>query len=382
MKDIDINAKYGLPDEVKFCARCVMSNQRPNIIFDENGVCSACHYVEYKKNIDWKSREDELIELLDKHRSKDGSFDCVVPSSGGKDSAYVAHELKDKYGMHPLTVTWAPLVYTEIGWKNIQAFNHSGFDIIMGMAKGDISKRLCKDATIEMGDPFQPFIYGQVLFPIKIASKFGIKLIFSGENAQAEYGGKKETWDKKGLDVKEYDKVWFSKLPYNSWLEKGYSPNDLEMLIDKNILKYDTEGIKRYFYGYFKSWSNHENYYYAKKHTNFIPNPERTEGTYTRYSSIDDEIDPFHHWFGLIKFGVGRCTANAAREVREGYRERHEAAALVQRYDTEFPSKSFPAFLDYTGLSEDEFWKIADSWRNKKIWIKDGNDWKLKYQVS
>ena len=140
MKKIDIAKKYNLPKEVVFCKKCVISNQRPRIVFDKEGVCSACRYFEFKEKIDFNKREKELIELLDKHRSKSGEYDCVVPSSGGKDSAYVAHELKHKYGMNPLTVTWSPLRYTDIGWKNINSFNDSGFDIILGMPKGDVKK--------------------------------------------------------------------------------------------------------------------------------------------------------------------------------------------------------------------------------------------------
>ena len=171
---MDINKKYNLPKKVIFCKKCVISNQRPRIEFDKEGICNACRYFEYKKKIDWKLREKELLKLLKKYRKNDGRYDCVVPSSGGKDSAFVAHELKTKYKMNPLTVTWSPLKYTDIGWENLQSFNHSGFDIILGMANGEVSRKLCKDAMIEMGDPFQPFIYGQVLFPMKIALKFNI----------------------------------------------------------------------------------------------------------------------------------------------------------------------------------------------------------------
>jgi len=112
--------RYNLPEKVLFCKKCVISNQRPRITFDENGVCSACNFAEYKKNkVDWGQREKELVDLLDKHRRNDGSYDVIVPCSGGKDAAYIAHELKHKYNMNPLTVTWAPHIYTEIGFQNL-----------------------------------------------------------------------------------------------------------------------------------------------------------------------------------------------------------------------------------------------------------------------
>ena len=378
---IDINKKYDLPSKVIFCKRCVISNQRPRIVFDSEGVCNACRYFEYKKTIDWEKRENELIKILDKHRSSDHSYDCIVPSSGGKDSATVAHKLKHEYNMNPLTVTWSPLMYTDIGWKNLKNFNDSGFDIILGMPKGDISKKLCRDALIEMGDPFQGFIYGQVLFPVNIAVKYGISLIFRGENAEAEYGGLQSFWDKRSINSSEMKKTYFSKYEVNFWLERGYMERDLNMYFPPDEKKIEELNVESFFYGYFKNWSNHSNFYYASENTGFKPNTKRTEGTYTKYSSIDDRIDPFHHYFALLKFGHGRCTSNAAREVREGFITREEAISLVEQFDNEFPEASFQDFLKFTNLSIEEYSKIEDKWRNEKLWIKKGNKWEKKYPV-
>jgi len=109
LPEIEVQSKYGLPSEVRYCKKCVISNQRPRISFDEEGVCSACRFAEMKRTvIDWNQRESELRALCDRFRRNDGRFDVLVPSSGGKDSSYTAHVLKAKYGMHPLTVTWAP----------------------------------------------------------------------------------------------------------------------------------------------------------------------------------------------------------------------------------------------------------------------------------
>lgn len=132
MKDDELEALYGLPAKIEFCEKCVISNQRPSsceeyknnkdskkqaIKLDENHICDACKTAEKKNNIDWKERENELKELCDKYRSKDGSYDCLVPGSGGKDSFFQAHILKYKYNMHPLTITWAPNIYTEWGME-------------------------------------------------------------------------------------------------------------------------------------------------------------------------------------------------------------------------------------------------------------------------
>ena len=130
IKKHNIKSLYNLPKEIKFCTKCVISNQRPRITFDDNGVCSACNFAEFKKNkIDWDKRLIELKKLCDVHRKNDGSYDVIVPCSGGKDGSYVAHQLKYEFGMNPLTVTWSPLLPTDIGKKiYLTSFNQ---DLIM-----------------------------------------------------------------------------------------------------------------------------------------------------------------------------------------------------------------------------------------------------------
>ncbi|MCF8453560.1 MAG: hypothetical protein K9G42_10175, partial [Pedobacter sp.] len=184
-----LEAYYGLPSEVKFCKKCVMSNQRPasalefkhtkdskkvTLHFDEEGVCDACRNAEIKSAIDWQKREEELLKLLDLHRSKDGSYDCVVPGSGGKDSAYQAHVLKYKYGMNPLTITWPPILYTDYGYQNWRNWIDSGFDNISFNRNGKTMKLLTKLSIENLYHPFQTFILGQKNLGPKIAAKYGI----------------------------------------------------------------------------------------------------------------------------------------------------------------------------------------------------------------
>ena len=164
---------YGLPEEVKFCKKCVMSNQRPasavefkhtinskktTMHFDEEGVCDACRMAEEKEKIDWKKREEELLRLLDKYRRNDGYYDCLVPGSGGKDSAYQAHVLKYKYGMNPLTVTWPPILYTDYGYENWKNWiDVGGFDNISFRRNGRVMKLLTKLSIENLFHPLGKF---------------------------------------------------------------------------------------------------------------------------------------------------------------------------------------------------------------------------------
>ena len=383
-----------IPKDVKWCKKCVVSNQRPRIIFDENGVCSGCNNIESKNNqIDWEQREKELVELLDQHRSNDGSWDVIVPSSGGKDSGYVAHQLKYKYGMNPLTVTWSPLRYTDIGFKNFEACNDAGFTNFLCTPNGKFQKKLARLSFEELGDAFHVFVLGQVSYPFHMALKLGIKLVFYGENGEAEYAGDPEYVDKPYKPSSEWINHYFKGLTFRELLDYGlknkdylseddYSESDLMFYEPPSSQLLDQAGVEgKYFYSYFHKWSPQENYYYCAEHTGFKPNSERSEGTYSKYSSLDDKMDGFHYYMRYIKFGLGRCLEEAAHEVRDGHINREEGVALMQRYEGEFPKKYFSEFLEYLDISEDHFWNVVNSWRADHLWEQVDNVWKLKHPI-
>lgn len=382
---VDVDSKYNLPCEVAYCKKCVISNQRPRITFDSEGVCSACRYWEKKKTvINWKEREKELADLCDRYRRDDGGFDVLVPSSGGKDSVYVAWELKTKYGMHPLTMTWAPHLYTEIGIRNFQAQVHAGLDNVCYTPNGLVHRRMTRLSTIEIGDPFQPFIYGQTYLPLKVALGHGIGLIMDGENGESEYGGDVSTESKTGFTPKDAEKFWLSSFPLDHWKDRGFSDRDLEIYSAPNFETLQNSNIERHFFSYYRDWRPQEHYYYCMENTNFAPNPMgRSEGTFSKYASLDDKIDPYHYYFALLKFGIARATSDAAHEIREGLMDREEAVRLVNRYDAEAPSEeSLGVFLQYTGLTDDQLADAMDRWRNARLWSVGDKFSKLLYQVS
>ena len=168
-----------------------------------------------------------MIELCDRHRKSNGDYDVIVPCSGGKDGGFVAHQLKYKYGMNPLTVTWAPLKATTIGRRNLDAFIASGFDNVLGTPNGKVTRQLTNLAFTHLGDPFQPFIYGQTNFPLHMAVKYGVSLIMYGENGEVEYGGDMKNAFRPDRDIEDHDKHYFSGLPPSFWVEHGITEADL-----------------------------------------------------------------------------------------------------------------------------------------------------------
>ncbi len=391
---------YGLPEEVKFCKKCTVSNQRPvssvefkssnaikkGINFDENGICDACNYTQIKNNINWQEREKKLISLCDKFRKNSG-YDCIIPGSGGKDSAFASHILKYKYGMNPLTVTWAPHLYTEIGWQNFTNWCHvGGFDNILFTPNGKLHRLLTKLAFENLFHPFQPFIIGQKIIGPLIALKFGIPLIFYGEN-QAEYGNsikdnEKPEMDKKFFSINEPKEIYLGGISIDEIINKyNFKLNEFSPYIPPRIEEIEDAKIEQQFLGYYLKWDQQEAYYYSTQNTGFKPNNERTEGTYSKYVSLDDKIDRFHFYTSFIKFGMGQTTHDASQELRANKIDREEAIALVKQYDSEFPKKYFKDFLDYININEEKFWQITDNHRSPHLWENINNEWKLKHKV-
>lgn len=412
-------AKYGLPSEVKFCRACVISNQRPNstveyahtadskkqtIHFDDTGVCDACRLAEQKKKgIDWEERERRLRELCDRHRSTDGSYDCLVPGSGGKDSVYAAHLLKYKYGMHPLTVTWAPHIYTDWGWKNFQAWIGSGFDNYLCTPNARIHRLLTRLAVDNLYHPFQPFIFGQKSLAPKMAVLHKIPLVFYGEN-EAEYGNPigdtqsaKRDWSY--FTSSDKSNMFLGGVSVAELMENyGVDANDLQPYIPADPSEIEKNKIEVHYLGYYIKWHPQSCYYHAVEHCGFQPSPERTPGTYSKYNSIDDRIDDYHYYTTYIKFGIGRATYDAAQEIRSGDITREEGVALVERFDGEFPERFAQEIFRYLSIAPKDFplasprfvqpimtreyfLELADRFRSPHLWVKSGSKWQLRHTV-
>ena len=414
-----LEAKYGLPTEVQFCKTCVISNQRPNsaveykhtkeslkktINLDAEGVCDACRVAEQKKRIiNWEEREAQLKALCDRHRSKDGSYDCIVPGSGGKDSFYAAHLLRYKYGMNPLTVTWAPHIYTEWGWKNFQAWIHAGFDNFLHTPNGRAHRLLTRLAVEKLFHPFQAFMFGQKSLAPKMALLHKIPLVFYGEN-EAEYGnpiGDTDTAKRDWSYFTTADKanVYLGGTSVEELMtDFGLTKADLEPYMPADPAQIEKQKVEVHYLGYYLKWHPQSCYYYSVEHGGFQASPERTPGTYSKYNSIDDRIDDFHYHTTFIKFGIGRATYDAAQEIRSSDITREEGVALARRFDGEFPERFAEEIFRYLSIPASEFPQasqqfedpiltreyydlLADNFRSPHLWVRRNGQWELRHTV-
>lgn len=394
--------RYGLPLEVKYCKKCTMSNQRPSsvaefqnkpdalkraISFGEDGICEACKYAERKKKIDWEEREKELVELCNKYRRNDGRYDVIVPGSGGKDSVKAAHLLKYKYNMNPILVTWPPAIYTDIGRRNFESWLNAGFANFTYNQNGKLHKFLTRNAFLNLCHPFQPFILGQKNLAPRMSILLDIPLVIYGEN-EAEYGNAIEENEKPTRDPKYYsaelgvrDLILGGIPALDLMNDYGYKLSDLEAYFPVNPFELEKVGTTVHYLGYYVKWHPQETYYYSVENTDFMPNDHRTEGSFSKYSSLDDKIDWLHYHTTYIKFGIGRATYDSAQEVRNGDITRDEGIALIRRFDGEFPHQYIQDCCNYMDISLQEYHDTIEKFRTPHLWEKANGKWILKHPI-
>ena len=395
-----MTALYGLPETVRWCVKCVMSNQRPSseiehkhtiatkkrtLNIDDEGVCDACRVAEAKQSIDWVARETQLFMLLDKYRSKTGAHDVIVPGSGGKDSYYAAHILKHKYGMHPLLVTWAPHIGTKWGMRNLERWQAIA-DHVMYTPNRSVHRLLTRLSLENILHPFAPFILGQKNLAPKLSILYGIPLVMFGEG-EWEYGNKKDESETPKRSINYYSDtggICLGGLSLHAIKSKyDLSECDLDAYLPADRGELDMFDVDVRYLGYYLKWKPQECYYYAVEHGGFEPNPERTPGTYSKYNSIDDKLDDLHYYTTWIKFGLGRATYDAAQEIRSGDITREEGVALVHKFDGEYPERFEREVFEYLsvpgfpGMTREYFFELCDKFKSPHLW--DGN--KLRHVV-
>ena len=395
---------FNLPEKVIFCKKCVLSNQRASSILEfkhqkkrkgakylnidpKTGVCDPCKFHEKKSKINWDKREKKLLQLLDKHRSKNGDYDCIVPGSGGKDSAYASHILKYKYGMNPLTITWSPIMYTDYGYANYKNWIEiGGFDNLLFKQNGRVLKKLTKLSIQNLLHPFQPFILGQKILSPKIAKKFNLPLVFYGESNRELASltiGSDLIMSKSEYYLSNYKNIYLAGTSIEELIDKhALSLNDLKPYLPIQKKELGNFKFNIHYLGYYLRWNPQEIYYYAVENTGFKPRPFRTQGSYQKYASIDDKIDDLHYYTTYIKFGIGRATIDSSPEIRNRHLTRDEAKTLVNRFDGEFPDKYFNDILDFLDMKNEEFHEICDKFRPDHLWKKTSNGFKLCHTVN
>lgn len=363
---------------IKICKLCVTLSTRPRVVFDRFGICNACVNSKKKTKINWTSRKKEFLKIvfdIKKSKKKRFGYDCIVPWSGGKDSTSIALKLKFFYKLNPLLVTFSPLIPNVIGMHNRESLLKKGFDSIFFRPNQNVARILSKRFLIERGNPKVAWDAGVNSIPIQIAKKYNIPFVFYAEHGESEYGGLVlDQNSKKIRDIKEVIEHQIGDYPEN-WTNEYIKDEDIQPYIYSNEKR-----IKAYYFGYFFKWSMYENYKFVKKNIlDFKENTlGRTEGTFTNFDSLDDDIDDLYYYLQYIKFGFGRASRDVSRLIQNKHLTRSEGLKIVKKYDGEYPMRNLKQVLEYYNLNKKELDEIIDKHRNPEIWKKNKNNvWQL-----
>lgn len=352
---------------MKYCKQCLMPDTKPDIWFNDQGVCSACLSYEQRKEINWDDRKSELIELLDKY--KGDHYDCIIPVSGGKDSTYQVITILE-LGYKPLCVTATTCDLTDIGRRNIENIKNLGVDYIEFSISKPLRRKLNRIGLKTIGDISWPEHVAIFTIPIRIAVSYKIPLIIWGENSQNEYGG----------PAADSDNPYLTR----RWLEEfgglnGLRVDDiigLEDITEKDLwcLTYPTEQelsdnkITGLFLGHYIPWDGQQNAYIAQAH-GFETYNKCVEGSCVNYENLDNYQTGIHDYFKFLKFGFGRTTDLVCMAIRRGRLTREQGIDIIKKHDGKYPSgylgKSLKNILKNIDMTIDEFNNICEQFKIK-----------------
>ena len=359
--------------KIRYCTKCVLPDTRPQINLNHDTlICDACFNTVEKKKIDWTVRKQLFSELVENVKRQKKQYDCIIPVSGGKDSTWqvvVALE----YGLHPLCVTWKTPARNSLGAENLQNLIRLGVDHIDFSINPKIEKKFTLKTFKKLGSPVIPMHMALHAIPLQLATKFKIPLILWGENSADEYGGEE---DLKGLELNH---KWLLKYgvtngtTHSDWIDSDLSENDLSPYVWPSDEDQSRAGVKAVFLGHYFKWDPQNTYEVAKKF-GFKSAKEAKTGYYT-FADIDDSfLITIHHWLKWYKFGFTRMWDNLSLEIRNGRITRDQAILKINTAGEELPKSEILSFCNYVNISESEFFKIANSFRNKNIWELDTKD--------
>lgn len=355
-----------------YCRRCVMPSTKPDLSFDVEGVCDACRSAELKNQIDWESRRKEFEELVAQYRGKNpNNYDCIVPVSGGKDSTYQVYVLKEIYKMNPLLVCFEATNRTPLGAKNLNNIKQmlGGSDLIEFRKNPEVYKKMCLEGFRRVGDGEWPNHVGIFTVPVRLAVALKIPLILWGENSQLEYGGPKAARMKNNLNrrwLEEFGGLLGHRVEDMLKVE-GITKKDLVSYVYPSDEELDSVGIQGAFLGYYFKWDARAQLDPIIKNGFSVKEDGPVEGTYTNYENLDDNLVAVHDYLKFTKFGFGRTTDHVSIDIRNGRLTREEGVKLVEQFDGKYPKKGAAEFIQFFGITQEEFDRVIDSFTDKSL---------------
>ena len=361
---------------VMYCRNCLFPATKPDLFFDDQGICDACRSAERKhgvvNSIDWDEREQAFNALVTEAKATaKGPYDCIVPVSGGKDSTWQAYAMKKKHGMNPLAVTFDQFDQTDVGRYNLDVLRSIGVDHIHFTLNPNVVRSLVKKGLEIVGDPYWVNHVGMFSVPFQFAVKFGIPLVMFGEHPQFEYGGPALSRDNMKVDRRWRQEFGLMRgFREEDMVDNEITARDLAILAFPSDAEMSAAGVLGTFYGHFFKWD-------ACVHTEFIksfgwkPLSQPPAGSWANFENCDMRFIDIREHIKYLKFGYGRATDQLNIEIRAGRMMRSEALAIVREIDGQVDETNINDFCQYVEISRADYNVIMDSFVNEEIFEKN-----------
>lgn len=370
---------------MRYCTRCILPDTKPGIIFDDEGVCSACRSVEKKHKIDWDARGKKLMDLCDSIRGTNGhDYECIVPVSGGKDSCYQAYMMSQVYKLRTLCVIVTPHIQTIEGIDNLNALvENLGLDLVKINVRPGTMKKIRQLAFEKVGNP--NYAEHRVVFSAvaRAAVFYNVPLVVWGEDIGVEFGGHV---DGASADEGSADELinndLFRETSFTDLIGDAVTDEELFFYEHPPIEEIRRRKIRSIYLGFYHWWDGFKHMQVAQ-HYGFKGRADGPlSGNLLAYDNIDEKLCELHIWLKFLKFGFWRPTDQACYKIWNGYMQRDEAVEAVREKQYEFPGEALPEFLEFHQMKEADFFEHAESWRNHDIWHKVNGTWRLKHELA
>lgn len=361
---------------MRYCTRCVTPDTRPNITLDPDGVCNACRGHERKAEVDWPARAQAFRELVARTQRVPKGYDCVIPVSGGKDSTWQVVTCLE-HGLNPLAVSWKPPSRTEIGAQNLANLISLGVDHVDYQVNPQVERKFLRVSFERFGSTAIPMHMALFNIPLSIAARFRIPLVVWGENSAAEYGSTEPALE--GFTLTD---AWLERYGVThgtaarDWVGDGLTERELTPYFGPSGEELAAAGVTAIFLGEFFGWDPERSLNVAEAH-GFRRRAEGPKTGYYDFADIDDDFISIHHFLKWFKFGFTRTYDNLSLEIRNGRMTRDEAVAILRERGDETPHEDIERFCAFVGVSRDEFFSIAERFRDPAVWTRRDGTWMI-----
>ena len=363
------------PPPMQYCQSCVYPQLAVFVTLEDEGICSGCRIARQKPTIDWDERREMLIEIFEENRPSDESnYDCIIPVSGGKDSYFQTHVVKNELGMNPLLVTYHGNNYLPEGQHNLDRMRHV-FDVdhLVFSPSVETLKKMNVAGLKIQGDMNWHAHCGIVSYPVQIAVQLNIPLIIWGEHGPTHIGGQHSLYDLVEMNARARKEHYLRGYDWYDFVgHEGLKASDLLWARYPSDEDLERVGVRQLHLGNYVPWDENVHSKLVVERYDWRPAQQPFERTYRMFSNLDDmHENGIHDYLKFVKLGYGRATDHASKDIRAGKMTRDEGIEMVRQYDAVKPRRDLERWLDYVEMSEDEFDQICDGFRDPRVWARD-----------